>query len=171
MSDETVSRRSLLQASAALVSGVVAAPLNAKETKQPGKLKVAIFSKHLLFVRGEQLAQTASDLGFDGIDLAVRKGGHVEPDRVKQDLPGLVATIRKHGLEVPMLTTDIADTETPYAEDILRTMSELGITHYRWGGFKYNQETPLAKQLDDLRPRVEKLAKLNARYRASAMYH
>jgi len=82
-----------------------------------------------------------------------------------------VATIRKHGLEVPMLTTDIADTQTPYAEDILRTMSELGITHYRWGGFKYTRDTPLEKQLQALRPRVEKLAKLNARYRVGAMYH
>ena len=70
-----------------------------------------------------------------------------------------------------MLTTDIADTETPYAEDILRSMSELGIRHYRWGGFKYNRDTPLAKQLADSRPRVEKLAKLNARYRVGAMYH
>jgi sugar phosphate isomerase/epimerase len=171
MNNESVSRRSLLYASAALLSGAAAPALHARDANQPGKLKVAIFSKHLLFVHGEQLAQTASDLGFDGIDLAVRKGGHVEPDRVKQELPGLVATIRKHGLEVPMLTTDIADTETPYAEDILRSMSELGITHYRWGGFKYNRETPLAKQLDELRPRVEKLAKLNARYHAGAMYH
>jgi sugar phosphate isomerase/epimerase len=171
MIDETVSRRSLLYAGAALVSGSLTPAAEAQNSPQPGKLKVAIFSKHLLFVRGEQLAQTASDLGFDGIDLAVRRGGHVEPDRVKQELPGLVATIRKHGLEVPMLTTDIADTETPYAEDILRSMSELGIRHYRWGGFKYNRDTPLAKQLADLRPRVEKLAKLNARYRVGAMYH
>jgi sugar phosphate isomerase/epimerase len=171
MIDETVSRRSLLYAGAALVSGSVASTAEAQNTKPGGKLKVAIFSKHLLFVRGEQLAQTASDLGFDGIDLAVRKGGHVEPDRVKQELPGLVAMIRKHGLEVPMLTTDIADTETPYAEDILRSMSALGIRHYRWGGFKYNRETPLAKQIEALRPRVEKLAKLNARYRVGAMYH
>jgi sugar phosphate isomerase/epimerase len=171
MIDETVSRRSLLYAGAALVSGSVASTAEAQNTKPGGKLKVAIFSKHLLFVRGEQLAQTASDLGFDGIDLAVRKGGHVEPDRVKQELPGLVAMIRKHGLEVPMLTTDIADTETPYAEDILRSMSALGIRHYRWGGFKYNRETALAKQIEALRPRVEKLAKLNARYRVGAMYH
>jgi sugar phosphate isomerase/epimerase len=171
MIDQAVSRRSLLYAGAALVSGSVVSAGETQQTKQTAKLKVAIFSKHLLFVRGEQLAQTASDLGFDGIDLAVRKGGHVEPDRVKQELPGLVATIRKHGLEVPMLTTDIADTETPYAEDILRAMSELGIKHYRWGGFKYSRDTPLAKQLKDLRPRVERLAKLNARYRVGAMYH
>lgn len=171
MSNDMVSRRSLLYASAGLAAGAAVPGAQARDTKQPGKLKVAIFSKHLLFVHGEQLAQTASELGFDGIDLAVRKGGHVEPERVKQELPGLVATIRKHGLEVPMLTTDIADTGTPYAEDILSTMKELGITHYRWGGFKYNRQTPIAKQLEELRPRVEKLANLNARYRATAMYH
>ena len=171
MSNEIVSRRSLLYAGATLAAGSAVVPVEARATQQATKLKVAIFSKHLLFVQGEQLAQTASELGFDGIDLAVRKGGHVEPDRVKQELPELVATIRKHGLEVPMLTTDIADTETPYAEDILSTMKELGISHYRWGGFKYNRQTPIEKQLDALRPRVEKLAKLNARYRASAMYH
>ena len=70
-----------------------------------------------------------------------------------------------------MLTTDIVDTQTPYAEDMLKTMSELGIRHYRWGGFKYDAKTPMAQQLEDLKPRVAKLAALNSRYKASAMYH
>jgi sugar phosphate isomerase/epimerase len=135
------------------------------------KLKVCIFSKHLQFLQGAQLAQAAADMGFDGIDLTVRKGGHVEPSRVKQDLPGLVALIHEHGLEVPMITTDIVDANTPYTENILQCMSELGIHHYRWGGFKYTDDVPIPKQLDDLKPRVAKLAALNARYRVGAMYH
>ena len=49
-------------------------------------LKIAIFSKHLQFITGEQLAQTAAEIGFDGVDLTVRHGGHVEPARVAQDL-------------------------------------------------------------------------------------
>jgi sugar phosphate isomerase/epimerase len=166
------SRRAVLQSgAAALLSGTFlqAAPKTAKT--DPAKLKVAIFSKHLLFVQGPQLAEAAAEIGFDGIDLAVRKGGHVEPSRVKQDLPGLVATIRQHGLEVPMLTTDISDTNTPYTEDILQCMSELNIRHYRWGGFKYTAEPSLPAQLDNLKPRVAKLAALNGRYRVGAMYH
>jgi sugar phosphate isomerase/epimerase len=135
------------------------------------KLKVAIFSKHLLFLQGAPLAQAAAEMGFDGIDLAVRKGGHVEPARVKQDLPGLVGLIRQHGLEVPMLTTDIADTSTPFAEDIMQCMSELNIHHYRWGGFKYNSNSSVSAQLDALKPRVAKLAALNTRYKTGAMYH
>ena len=63
-----------------------------------GNLKVAIFSKHLLFLKGDELPAGAAEIGFDGIDLAVRKGGHVEPDRVREDLPKLVAAIRQHGV-------------------------------------------------------------------------
>ncbi len=136
-----------------------------------GKLRVCIFSKHLQFVKGEALARTAAEIGFDGIDITVRKGGHVEPDRVRQELPGLVQAIRGNHLEVPMITTDIVDATTPFAEDILATMADLGIHNYRRGGFKYTPDTPIAAQLKAFRPRVAKLAELNARYKACAMYH
>lgn len=166
------SRRAVLQSGAAALLG--GALLQSAPTSQPTgspKLKVVIFSKHLLFLQGAPLAEAVAQIGFDGIDLAVRKGGHVEPSRVKQDLPRLVAVIRQHGLQVPMLTTDIADTSTPYTEDILQCMSELGIRHYRWGGFKYSDDATIPAQLDSLKPRVAKLAALNDRYHVGAMYH
>src|SRR5437764_6003912 len=90
----------------------------------PQKLKVAIFSKHLRFLEGEELAKGAAEIGFDGVDLAVREGGHVEPARVAQDLPPLVKLLRAHNLEVPMITSGIMDAGTPYAENVLRTISE-----------------------------------------------
>src|SRR5579871_3213327 len=135
------------------------------------KPKVAIFSKHLLFLQGEDLAKGAAEIGFDGVDLAVRKGGHVEPERVRQDLPPLVALIKQQGLDVPMITTDIVDIETPYTEDILKTMSDLNIRYYRWGGLKYGGSQTYATQLDAMKSRVSKLAAMNARYKANAMYH
>jgi sugar phosphate isomerase/epimerase len=169
-SDYAFSRRALLSTGAALCASRFPSPA-AEEKPASGKLKVAIFSKHLQFLRGEALATGAAEIGFDGIDLAVRKGGHVEPERVRQDLPNLVAIIRSHGLEVPMLTTDIVDANTPHAEDVLKVMSELGIHHYRWGTIRYDSDRPIAKQLDELKPRVAKLAALNSRYQAGAMYH
>src|SRR5882757_3087874 len=161
-----VSRRSALYAGAALLGA-----MKSRADTAPAKSKVAIFSKHLLFLHGAELPEAAAKIGFDGIDLAVRKGGHVEADRVGQDLPALVATIRDHHLEVPMVTTDIVDVDTPHCKDILRAMSELGIKYYRWGGFKYTDNQPLAAQIDAFKPRVEKLAALNARYGVGAMYH
>lgn len=166
---EQFSRRALLAGAGALLTSTSALP--APAAAAPHKLKVTIFSKHLQFVKGDELAQTAAEIGFDGIDITVRKGGHIEPERVRQELPGLVAIIRKHGLEVPMITTDIVDTTTPYTEDILRTMADLGIHHYRWGGLKYTDNMPIIAQLEAMRPGVEKLAALNAKYKAGAMYH
>lgn len=160
-----ISRRTILAGAGLLLANSLPA------AAAPGKLKVAIFSKHLQFLQGEDLARTAAGIGFDAMDITVRKGGHVEPERVRQELPGLVALVRKHGLEVPMITTDIGDTTTPYAEEILRTMADLGIRYYRWGGFKYDGKTPIVAQLAALKPGVLKLAELNARYKACAMYH
>jgi sugar phosphate isomerase/epimerase len=131
---------------------------------------VAIFSKHLQFLRGEELARAAAEIGYDGVDITVRNGGHVEPDQVRRNLPALVKTIRAHGLDVPMITTDIVDADTAFAEDMVATAADLGILHYRFGGFKYTGD-PYPAQLAAFRPRLTKLAALNARYRSCAMYH
>jgi sugar phosphate isomerase/epimerase len=160
--EPSISRRALLAAGALLLSR----PARAK-----AKLKVAIFSKHLQFVEGEDLAAAAAGLGFDGVDITLRKGGHVEPATVARDLPPLVAAIRKHGLEVPMVTTDIADADTPFAEDMLKVCAALGIRHYRFGAFKWDAGKPYDAQLDAMQPRLAKLAALNVRYQMCAMYH
>jgi len=157
-----ISRRSLLAGGTLLLARPAAA--------RP-KIKVAIFSKHLQFLQGEELAKGAAGMGFDAIDLTVRKGGHVEPANVARHLPPLVGIIRKNGLEVSMVTTDVVDADTPYTEDILKAASELGIRHYRFGGFKWAPDQPLATQIEGFKPRLAKLAALNQRYGMTAMYH
>lgn len=137
----------------------------------PRKLKVSVFSKHLQFLEGKALAEAAAGLGFDGVDLTVRKGGHVEPERVAADLPPLVKIIRAQGLDTPMITSGIVDADTPHAESVLRTLSELGIRYYRWGGFNYDPKGSIVAQLEALKPRVARLAKLNQQFGVCAMYH
>ena len=56
-------------------------------------------------------------------------------------------------------------------EQILQTASSLGIKHYWWGTFRYEQGKPVMQQLDALKPRVEKLVKLNEKYKMKALYH
>jgi len=134
-------------------------------------LKVAIFSKHLQFLQGAELARAAAEIGFDGIDLTVRSGGHIEPARAAEDLPPLVALIRQYRLDVPMVTTDIVDSDTPHARAVLKTIANLGIRHYRWGGFKYAPNQPIAEQIQAFHKRSAALAALNAEYQVCAMYH
>jgi sugar phosphate isomerase/epimerase len=86
-------------------------------------------------------------------------------------LPPFVNAIRKHGIQVSTITCPITDADSPNAEQILQTASSLGITHYWWGTFRYDTTKPIMEQLDALKPRVEKLAALNAKYKMKAMYH
>lgn len=134
-------------------------------------LKVAIFSKHLQFLQGEELAHAAVEMGFDGIDLTVRSGGHVEPARATEDLPPLVSLIRKQGLTVPMVTSDIVDASSPNARTVLKTLADLGIRLYRWGGFKYRDDQPVGLQFAEFHRRAAQLAQLNAEYKVCAIYH
>jgi len=165
------SRRDVIAAGAAVLTGVSSNARLAAAPARDHKLKVSIFSKHLQFLTGEQLPAAVAQMGFDGIDLTVRKGGHVEPERVTQQLPPIVSGIRNHGLEIPMVTTDIVDANTPHAEAVVHTMSELGIKKYRWGGFLYTNDRPITEQLDAFKPRVAGLATLNAKAGVCAMYH
>jgi sugar phosphate isomerase/epimerase len=154
---------------AALLTSFALARLAAAPAQR--NLKIAIFSKHLQFLQGNDLTSAVAQVGFDGIDLTVRSGGHVDPARAGEDLPPLVALIRQHGLDVPMVTTDIVDTSSPNARRVLKTLADLGIRYYRWGGFKYRDDQPLALQFEDFHRRSAELAALNAEYRVCAIYH
>lgn len=152
----------------------LAASANAQTHAEPaGKLKIDAYSRHLQWLRtADEVAQAAKEMGYDGVDITVRpKPGHVDPARVAEELPPFVKTIREHGLQVSTVTCPITDAESPHAEEILRTASELDIHHYWWGTFRYEQSKPVMQQLDALKPRVAKLAALNAKYKMTAMYH
>jgi sugar phosphate isomerase/epimerase len=153
----------------ALLAGLAALGLEAAPTQR--NLKVAIFSKHLQFIAGPELASAAAEIGFDGVDITVRAGGHVEPARVAEELPPLVSLIRQHQLEVPMVTTDIVDATSPNAKAVLKTLANLGIRYYRWGGFKYRDDQPLSAQFEDLHRRSAQLASLNSEFKVCAIYH
>ena len=164
-------RRSFLQiGGAAALAARAAAQAPAGRT---AKLKIDAYSRHLQWLRSaDEVAEAAAEMGYDGVDITVRPyPGHVDPSRVAQDLPPLVNAIRKRGLQVVELTANIADADSPHAEEILRAASELGIKYYWWGTFRYERGQPVIEQLDALKPRVAKLAALNARHNMTAMYH
>jgi len=132
---------------------------------------ICAFSKHFHWLSIEETASMCATLGYDGIDLTVRPGGHVEPERVEEDLPKAAETIRRAGLEIPMVTSGIVDVTTPHAERILKTLKATGIRLYRWGGFRYDAKRAIPAQLAEMQPRVKDLAAMNRHYGLTAMYH
>jgi sugar phosphate isomerase/epimerase len=167
---ESMSRRTLLQLLA--VAPSVLATSAGRAAAQTARLQVGIVSRHLQWTSLEDAIALAAEAGFDAIEWNVRKGGHVEPERVDQELPRAVELTRKAGLAVTMITTAIQDAQSPYAEAILRTAHGLGIRYYRGGEyFRYDYTRDLGAQLEALKPRVAGLAALNATYRTTWAYH
>ena len=91
-----LSRRSLLGLSGSLMAGAMLRPLLAA-TPSPQAPAFSLFTKHLVGLPYDQLAETVAELGFKGVEAPVRKGGHVEPARVEEDLPKLVEAFKKCG--------------------------------------------------------------------------
>jgi L-ribulose-5-phosphate 3-epimerase len=170
----TLSRRSLL-AGAAVAGALHAMPLEAVAGVAPPstqvKLKFCVFSKVLQWADVSQAAAIARDAGFDGVDFTVRAKGHILPERVEADLPKAVEAVRRAGLEVPTISTDITSIDSPHAEAILKTASQLGIAHYRLGGITYKPNQDIAQQLDWLKPQARALANLNQQYKICGLYH
>src|SRR5690349_13970712 len=136
--DEELSRRHFLQlASAAAAPALAAAGQTAGNAGTSFRGTLCFFSKPVPQMNWRELAQAAKSAGFDGIDLTVRKGGHVLPERVKNDLPKAVEAIRHEGLAVPMITTELLTSADPAAVPILSTAGKLSIPFLKPGYYHY----------------------------------
>jgi sugar phosphate isomerase/epimerase len=122
---------------------------------------IAVFSKHLQWLPFADVGPVIAESGFRAVDLTVRPGGHVLPERVEDDLPRAVETLRKSGLTVPLITTAITDARDPLSRRVLATAKTLGVTHYRMGYWTYPTSPEPLQALREMKPRVMELAALN----------
>ncbi len=119
---------------------------------------IHIFSKHLQFLDVKSMAAAAADIGFDGVDLTVRPGGHVLPERVSEDLPGVVTALKEKGLQSIMMATEITDAANPVSQKVLRTASSLGIKYFRTGYFRYPVQGIMPEMLKQYETQLNALA-------------
>ena len=66
--------------------------------ENPISSNIHLFSKHLQWLDYEGMSKVAKEIGFDGLDLTVRRKGHVLPENVERDLPKAVAAMQKLSL-------------------------------------------------------------------------
>ncbi|MEZ4701772.1 MAG: sugar phosphate isomerase/epimerase family protein [Rhodothermales bacterium] len=131
---------------------------------------VCLFSKHLRWLSFDEMADLAAEIGFEGVALTVRPGGHVPPDQVESLLPKAVEAVEKAGLHVPMMTTAITDAADPLTGRVLKTAGALGIRHYRMGYIAYDESRPVDVFLDETGRRLEDLAAMNQAYGLHGAY-
>ncbi len=133
-------------------------------------LKVQVFSKHLQFLNYSDMADIAADIGFDGVDLAVRPKGHVLPERVETDLPKAVEAIRKAGLDHTMITTAVEDAASSTDKKLLETAAKLGIKFYRMNWLSYPENKTIPQAIEQFQQTIRDLSLLNKKLGITGAY-
>lgn len=172
--NQPLSRREFLQTSSALasVAALSGAPAIAKPPTARGPFRgtLCLFSKPVPQLNWQELAQAAKQAGFGGIDLTVRGGGHVRPERAATDLPRAVQAIRDTGLDVPMITTELLSADDPTAGPIVSTAGKLSIPCLKPGYYHYKFVNVLA-ELEEAGKRFRSLVELAGAHSVQVGYH
>jgi sugar phosphate isomerase/epimerase len=167
---DAVSRRRFLAGAAGAVAASVLPRAAAGALRPAFQGTLCLFSKHLPSLDARPLARAVEALGFGGIDLTVRPGGHVDPERAAVDLPRFLATVRGEGLEVPMITTALVSASEPTARPILETAGHHGVAFFKPGYYRY-AFADVRKELDAAAIALRGLAALGAQCGVALGFH
>lgn len=159
---QTMNRREFLGATAA-----AAAVLSLGERSAPGaegaappRRPIVVFSKAFQQLNPQATADLVAEVGWDGLECPIRKGGQVLPEQVEEDLPKLVAALRQRGKQIYIATTDVREVN-PLNEKVLRALSRAGIRHFRMAHYRYDLRQSITAQLAEIKPRFQEVAALS----------
>lgn len=100
-------------------------------------MKIMLFSKHLGELTVAEAGKVIAELGFEGVDLTVRPGGHVLPENAWRELVGAIRGLTDMGLLVPMITTGITSADDPHAVEVFEAAAEAGVSNLKLGYWRY----------------------------------
>jgi sugar phosphate isomerase/epimerase len=149
---DSITRRDVFRAGAGIaIAAAAAARPDAAAARQgagsgAARREFCFFSKHLAELDWKDLGKAVKDAGFDGVDLTVRAGGHVLPERA-DDLPKAIEAIRAAGVSVPMITTELTSPGHPTAKPILQAAARSGVRYFKTGYWRYTASPDVRGQL------------------------
>jgi L-ribulose-5-phosphate 3-epimerase len=132
---------------------------------------LCIFSKHLPELGYNELGKVSREMGFDGVDLTVRKGGHVLPAQAAADLPRAVEAIRANKVSVPMITTEILDAAAAETRPILTAAARSGVKLWKPGYWRFTDQEDPAVTLGRVKRAMAELATLSRELGVTAGFH
>ena len=154
-----------------LTTTALAAPFLAAETR--GKKRrnpYCVFTKPLQMLSYDDLADLIAELGFDGIEGTIRPGGQITPEQVPDELPKMMAALKKRGLEMTIMASGINNADDKLNIQQLQVAAQLGIKRYRMGYHKYDLKKPVLNQMNELRTVLKNLVALNKELGLQAIY-
>ncbi|MFW5884030.1 MAG: sugar phosphate isomerase/epimerase family protein [bacterium] len=134
---------------------------------------VALFSKHLGWLTIDQLGPVASEIGLEAVQLSVRPGGHIDPERAATDLPRAVRTLQLAGVAVPSVVTALTDPADDLTRRVVGAISDAGVPIYRTGWYRVPpgaDAQTLRAEIDRARAGLAGFAKLSEELGVRACY-
>jgi L-ribulose-5-phosphate 3-epimerase len=162
-------RRVFARTVAAGIAGAALAPARKGEAATGFRGPVCFFSKHLPGLDASALGRTVKSLGFDGVDLTVRPGGHVPPERAAE-LPAFLRALRAEGVAVPMITTALVSAQESPAQPILAAAGAHEVSFFKAGYYRY-RFVDVRREIEEAGAGLRGLADLAARCAIQLGYH
>jgi sugar phosphate isomerase/epimerase len=150
---------------------LAAAALPSRARAGPSRPPLCLFSKHLPKLNYADLARTVKQIGFDGVDLTVRPGGHVLPERAAEDMPRAIDAIHAESLSVPMITTGLLNAKDSAARPTLSTAARLGVGLFKPGYWQYRAADNVETRIAEVRADAAGLVALAKEYGIAAGFH
>ncbi|MBI1356274.1 MAG: TIM barrel protein [Acidobacteria bacterium] len=151
-----------------LAGAALAAAAPAGPAKKP---TLCLFSKHLPGLSYPELAKALQQMGFPGVDLTVRPGGHVLPENAERDLPRAHEALASEGVSVPMITTGLLSNADPAARPTLYTAAKLGIPFFKLGYYRYKNLANMVEERRAAKPQIDSLAALAGHAKIQGGFH
>ncbi len=122
---------------------------------------LCFFTKHLQGLSFDDIASVAAEAGVNGIEAPIRTKGHIEPEKVVDELPKFIEALKQQNLEMTIMTSGISEVSAEQrTEEVLRTAAKLGVKRFRMGFIKYDLKQPIWEQLEAVKPKIKELVAL-----------
>jgi sugar phosphate isomerase/epimerase len=131
---------------------------------------LCMFSGNMAQVPYYEIGGLAQQIGFEGIDLTVMIGGHVDPRVTNVDLVRAFESIRAAELEVPMITTSITTAMDTTCYPVLYLTGHSQITLFRLGLWPYDNSGDIRQRFLQVRRDLAQVVSLGQRCEICAVF-
>lgn len=134
-------------------------------------MRYLMFSKHLQTMSVLDAGKTIKGLGFDGVELTVRQGGHVVPETAGEDLPLAVETLREVGLDVPAIVVEVHNRREEHSDAVCRAAGRVGATVLRTSSHRYRKFGTIREQIAEAKRDAKDLEALGQEHGVRLCIH
>ncbi len=136
-------------------------------------MQVVRFTKYWRGLSIGEMGERAAMLGYDGLDLAVRRGHPINPDNVAGELADAVKQWGSMGVACPMISTEteVVDAKAPMTRTLFEAAGAAGVSGIKIGYFHYNPGDDFDAAFDAARHALEEFEALSARTGVRTLCH